>query len=226
MHHWPLNEPSGNAKDTLYGPAGPADGVDTNTVTSAVGPSANIPLARQFTAASSEKFTVSDRNDVEMGIRERGFSISVWVYADAIGALMGIAAKDSGTGGTRSWKLYALATNVFQFAIEDGSNIISGLNSVATISATTWYHVVIVCDHTRYKFYINGVAEPTNSQGSVVPWGNSTAVFQIGQDLAAGAGRFWNGRIAQVTTWHRALTSDEVHWLYNNGRGRDLSRWV
>lgn len=226
LHYWPLDEASGDALDYFYGGgSGPINLTDTNSVTQAAGPSNNIPLARSFAAASSQRLTTSSSSQsLNMGIRFRGFSAQVWIYAATLpGTIMGVIGKDDGTTG-RNWKISIDASNRVVFTYYNTSNVLLAGQITAAISATTWYHVVAQADNRYVYLWLNGVPIDPAAVGQT-DWNNTTSRLDIGNDYSA-AGRFFNGRIAQALTASRKWSRDEILWLYNAGQGRDLRRGI
>ncbi len=86
------------------------------------------------------------------------------------------------------------------------------------LDESEWYHVAGVHDGSEGKLYINGELV-----------GSSAAPFEpvTGEELQIGAGRpnpdtryFWNGKIAEVRIYNRALSQDEIaENMYKNLAG-------
>lgn len=86
--------------------------------------------------------------------------------------------------------------------------------SVTTISAGVWYLAVLTYTTADgMKLYINGAFD--SSFSIIAHTGDGST--NIGR---FGAGNFLNGNIAQVLTYNRAITSDEVTKLYNATKSR------
>jgi len=90
--------------------------------------------------------------------------------------------------------------------------------STPTISINTWYKVVFVREGNNivggYKAYLNGIlygnANTTNwSTNGTLSVGGRTDIAQ-----------FFNGSIAQVLIYNRALTATEIQQNFNATRGR------
>jgi len=98
--------------------------------------------------------------------------------------------------------------------------------TVSSISSGVWYHLVFVIagiDNTP-KIYVNGSVTngSTTQVGDIYDVSGSTAGYNIG-NAYNGTNIAFNGRIDELAVWRKALSSDEVIWLYNNGNGRSYS---
>jgi hypothetical protein len=78
--------------------------------------------------------------------------------------------------------------------------------------AATWTHITIVVDGTVAKLYVNGSLQRTDSVSLVDP-GLSPYAHRIAWD---GAHHF-DGQIADLAMWNRALTSSEVSMIRASG---------
>ncbi len=88
-------------------------------------------------------------------------------------------------------------------------------NSVKTLSANTWYHVVGTYDSvtSTAKIYINGTLDSAAS-GQTNPTATD-AITTIGATNSPG--EYFSGKIDNVKIYNYALTTDEVSREYNQG---------
>lgn len=199
--HWRLDEASGDATDVANG--------HTGTVNGGVGTAAGkIGTARQFTAASSQYFSVADHADLSTGSNS-SFTIALWVYLDTF-ANMAFCGKF----GNPSYEYYlGVAGGVFNFQVTAGAVAVNG----PTPSAGQWYFVAAWYDGVNINIQVNNGTVNSTAFSSGVPDG--TSPFLIGKrgDTAI----YMNGRIDSLSFWKRALTSGERTLLYNGGAGLD-----
>jgi len=75
----------------------------------------------------------------------------------------------------------------------------------------TWRHVVVVCKSGDSRLYVNGAVAGTSAMtfNSLVP----VSALQLGRGYLGG--RFFNGSIAEVSIYRKALTSVQVASHYN-----------
>jgi hypothetical protein len=141
------------------------------------------------------------------------FSISCWMNATEVTSYAGLVTKWIG-GTTKEFALIKNANTVQMYIYTTGNNGIG--STTATINSIAWYHFVAVIDDTTKTFtlYTNGVAgSPVSYSGSIT---SGTAPFNIGVDSPS----YFNGSIAGVGFWKRALSASEVTALFNSGAGR------
>lgn len=88
----------------------------------------------------------------------------------------------------------------------------SGLNT----TNQTWVMTTLTISPTQVKWYFNGILQHSRNYGH-----SSTSIsnLYIGSDAGFG-GRYYNGRIAMVQMYNRALTSTEILQNFNATRGR------
>ena len=196
---------------------------DNNTVTGNPGPSGNIPLASQFTLANSESLSILDNPTLSMspGVKQ---TLCAWVFMDSAPITsMRIFQKGVSATNQRAYILeWDTTTNRFRYFVSnDGTNVpvvTADLFGVPSIS--TWYFVVGWYDGSFINISVNdgGINSLTHSLDIF----DDTGPVYIGARGEATPDNFWNGRIAAVGIWKRALSAAERSYLYNGGAGRLL----
>lgn len=195
---------------------------NNNTVTFNTGKVGN---AGYFTAGSpSTSLSISDNADVSLG--DKDWTISGWVYLNAVASVQTILSKRDGTGSGQNEFTFIFNTassgrlEFYQF--NSGTTANAMLQSSGTISATTYYHYVIWHDNTANKLYMQ-VNNGTVSEVAltVTPYDGASA-FKIGAQQTTNTSGM-TGRVDEVSIWHRVLTSEERTYLYNSGNGRTYS---
>ena len=138
------------------------------------------------------------------------FSIACWVKVNAFQN----SGKIVAFGSAQTYR------NIY---IETGNNdnkihVISwGIpTSLSYELGTDWRHLVVTLTGGILSLYVDGVlATSVTNAGSINVSGSS---FQgIGSPIQYND--YFNGLIDEVGIWNRALTSDEITKLYNNGNG-------
>ena len=87
-------------------------------------------------------------------------------------------------------------------------------STTLTIGTNEWYHIAATGDGTNVDIYINGVKSATTGVNTLST-GDSTDTPRIGANTST-AGREWNGRMADVRIYNRALTANEIAFDYAN----------
>lgn len=204
---WELGEASGNALDSV----GSNALTDNNTVGSATGVG-GTGTCRDFNAASNEYFSHADNATLSTG--DIDFTLAGWLYINSTGTTRGTLAKWDSAGPDLEFQIYYDLFGSVYFQVRDAANSTSpSVHTTATLSATTWYHVVAWHDSVANQLGITlnaGTADTQSHSGGVR---DSTAGFNLGNsDFTA-----WHGRLQGWGLWKRVLTSGERTTLYNGG---------
>ena len=143
------------------------------------------------------------------------FTYSGWIYPTQSGSEMALLNK--GTGGAPGDFSYYALWRVFddiKFHISDGTNI----DAVTTskIPLNTWSNIVLVLTTTHLRAYVNGKADGVTAR-TRNPVANNKKLY-IG-DSGDGA-RYFMGIMDEVQVYDRALSVDEIRYLYDIGRVR------
>ena len=137
------------------------------------------------------------------------YTISVWVKSAVL----------QERGGYIGWGGYGSSNRVNAFRTNNdgiqnywwGNDLIH--NSRALNLLDQWHHAVVNYNGTIRTIYFDGVLLKTDTPGTP----NSTASnFAIGR-TAPDYNEFFNGRLDDLSIWNRALTLDEITYLYNSG---------
>jgi hypothetical protein len=130
----------------------------------------------------------------------------------------------SDTGPNRVPLLFA-TPNLFGFSFGSGSGDVVSSN----ILVNGWYHIIATYDLSSCKIYLNGILQNTTSYSSsnVVLIGSNGAQAGIGAlfstfgnvSTPSRYGTF-NGNIAKIGYYNRALTAQEITQNFNATRGR------
>jgi hypothetical protein len=118
--------------------------------------------------------------------------------------------------GSDNWlSIVNSRVNMFATQTQDVNNFVIIGNTI--ISSNKWYHITGIVNDNVTSLYVNGVFEVASSpQAFTVAGWNSTA--RIGQRAT---GQFpFNGRIASICGYNRALTAQEILQNYNATKTR------
>lgn len=205
-----LDESSGDAIDAT---GSLTNFTDTNSVGSASG---KINTARQFTNASNNYLTHADATPLSMG--DIDFSFSMWINPGAsFGDLVVFRKDDLGTN--REYGLYFISAKLNFYAFHTSGGVGEGrVQNNATITASTWYHVVGIHDagaNTLSLIVNDGTPASISHTGGAI---DGTAPFGLGGDVNSAVNN-WNGLIDEFGLWKRVLTAGEVTELFNAGAG-------
>lgn len=99
-------------------------------------------------------------------------------------------------------------------------NIRGRLNQEFNYSYNTgvWYNVTSICSGSTVKTYVNNELKKITSMGYTgMAFGSEK--FYIGGFWSIGESRRLRGYLSSAGVWDRALTTNEIELLYNNGIG-------
>ncbi|KKN36500.1 hypothetical protein LCGC14_0772860 [marine sediment metagenome] len=175
----------------------------------------------------SAQFDETNNVDLGTGLNVSGseISVSARVYLDSgVGPNDArIMIKGSGTGADDNpWGLrISQSGDRAQFnARIGGTNIITSLAGVPTLSTGVWHHLVGVRRGNAVEIWVNGLLE--NSNGDVGgDIDTNTDEVWLG-DQPPSNGRAFDGRIALPELYDRALTGAEILSKFNQ-QGLDLN---
>ena len=133
-------------------------------------------------------------------------TIETWVKGNSGAGQPAIIAFGDGTGAGQ-WSL-TLTTyqNKFRFGLESGT-IDYNLWGIQTLNIGTGYYLVAVKDETVIRTYINSVQDDSSSAPSTT---NDVTNHRIGGMYSTDPNLFWDGLIAEVLIYSRALTPQEI----------------
>jgi hypothetical protein len=110
---------------------------------------------------------------------------------------------------TNNYGIVLNTTSVGWYA--GGANLVAPVN----ISTNIWYKVDYVYTGTQHQIYLNGNLGNTNTSSNAA----INSILWIGRFYGSNNGRF-NGNIAQVSIYNKALTQSEVTQNFNALKGR------
>ena len=157
------------------------------------------------------------------------FTIAAWVKSGTLGGSFDpICAKWDDVGDNERAYLFTLNSSrqPFCYAVRylTGSTP-STLITASAIQQNRWTHLVFVQNSaTRGEVWIDGVLDATDTSPAVEV-ADSPQALEIGRSECGGASaQFFNGEIASVLLFNRALPQAEIERLYKTQHA-DINRW-
>ena len=192
--------------------------------------SGNNATISNNTFNSGESFTLNSNSNntvpgTSLNITGGNFTMEAWVYPIGTSYTGGdgqIFTQDSGDNNGNGWQWRITnSTNIMNFIYWTTSarGTAASISSSTAITYNRWYQFIVTYNGTTIKLYQNTTevasANPSASlYGSTVPIGigmfNRTLSF----------GDIFNGKIASIKCYTRALTASEVSQNFNAIRGR------
>lgn len=173
--------------------------------------------------------TFTGTNWIDLGANYQAvtnMTVMCWLTRDSTGSRDEIISKEG--AGANGWTFAILASNVVEFGNFNVTYPV--VQSVATISASTLYHVAAVRDASAalYRVFINGVQD--NTAGGLVAPSNSSNNLFIGQNPVDPA-RPYGGVLQDVRFYNTAVSAARIAGIYGKmGTDKDFdgmqSRWL
>jgi hypothetical protein len=147
-------------------------------------------------------------NDASLDIADT-ITTSAWIYSDDNISRHSIITQGDGNDYTNNYQIF-IDSDAY-FTIGEGSTATYAIAN-DSISNGNWYHIVGVFDNSIAKIYINGLLEGEDTFSGVRQLGGS---FRIGVRSPSGTNQWYSdGQIDDVRIYNRALSEDEVKYLY------------
>jgi len=139
-------------------------------------------------------------------------TISVWVYPKPVSNLRGIVDKGGWhpTNDDGEWSVSWLSSNKFQLHFYTSEQELVCLTSPA-YEPEHWHHVVAVWNGSVLKLYVNNELV---SSADFLSLNQQTYNINIGRTQRYV--RYFNGIIDEVRIYNRALSEEEIKWLYEH----------
>tara|TARA_S200002703_G_scaffold144261_2_gene137823 strand:- start:5576 stop:6295 length:720 start_codon:yes stop_codon:yes gene_type:complete len=136
--------------------------------------------------------------------------------------------EGDGFGGNVEFHVYAASGYLASwFTTSSGDFNLGGSGIPASaITAGEWNHAVVTYSNlstasgASSKLYLNGVEVDSGSGATVDLASMPTSSLLIGRPYSTSLGRRYNGQVAAVKVYNRALTASEIQQNFNALRGR------
>jgi hypothetical protein len=218
--HWKLNEASGTRNDSH----GTNHLTDNNTVTSAAG---KIGNAGDFEFANNEYLSINDNTDLSLS-SDQDFTFACWFNPESFGgnarALAGKLTSTSAAGSCE-WFVDLVSASEVRLRVSDGTTIGNLAVTGLSLSAGTWYFLVVWHDSTANKLRLQIDGGTVNELNWTTGTRDGTAPLAIGR-WGSVVGFSFDGLIDSSSFWKRVLTDTERSDLYNGGAGLDYENFA
>lgn len=191
---WKFQDASGSPTDSS------GNGLTLSTVT-------GVPLYQQ--AGPMNDFSISCPGGVNfqratpVSTVQDNFTMETWVFVVTVGAAGRTVMANDSTGSGVGWGIGINTDFTFNYYAGNG---IQGASSTVALSASVWYHLVVLRRSGTWEYYINGVVDQINA-GTTAP-GVSDGPSQVG------AGNNLSARFAYPTIYESALSVDRIQAHY------------
>ncbi len=188
---------------------------------------ANLTTDRFGNANKSYSFSTNQDITIPNSIAKNTFhlTISLWYSVDSIstGSAGSIFSKYA-SGVYNGFLIHlledygSLGPAIVPWYIKDMNNRLLGDYGEPTflqpnVNFKTWYHFVFTVNQTEGRIYVNGNLIDTHPWTGIAGASNNDYLWKIGGFYSHG---WFHGKVDDIGIWNRALTPEEITYLYNN----------
>lgn len=143
------------------------------------------------------------------------FTVQAWVNYNSIATEQVLLEKFSGISGP-GWTLTKLDNQVYRLHADSALVLDS---PVLSISTGTWHQVIARRSGTNVQLWFDHSLIANGFTGGAIS--NSPTGLFVGRRNTGDPRDFsMNGRLDEVAIWSRALSDEDINFLWNNGAGR------
>jgi len=199
--YWLFNEGAGNTVFDLSG---------KNNIGTLVGaPTWGLGRSGKALGFDGDDYvSIPDSSDWDIGSGD--YSIESWFKTSSSGDIFVVG--QSNAGGSASWylRINGISANKISF-VTSVSTVAKIVTSTTSVNDGAWYHVVGIIRSGTMYLYVNGISEGTPlAIGAVDNYNNAVSIGRLGEY----DGLYFNGSIDEVRIYNRALSANEIAWLY------------
>ena len=173
----------------------------------------NDELGLTFPSNGSAVFNGSS-DYVDTGIdidTNNSLTFGAWAYWEDASLTSAIIGDGFPSSGEAAFSIIITASPNFDLYVSYGSTyrVINGV--IPPINQ--WFYISTTFENGNTKVYINGSNVHTDTYSNNYPQHNRTTIFgaRVGTDSPYTPLQYWDGNLANVAIWNRALTSDEIN---------------
>lgn len=171
---------------------------------------------------SGSTYAVRPVNDAEFQLAARDFTIQAWVRYNSLAGEQVVVEKWTGMSGP-GWTFTKLASHQYRFHLSTPVSLDTSLPSMAP---GHWYHLIVVRRGPTLSILVDGQARATALVGTAANSETSAPLLVGRRHQQDGRVFATNGQLDEVAIWQRALSDDEIAWLYQSGQGRTMAKWI
>ena len=207
--YWPLDEGSGStANDVIDNHDGTLQGGATWT---------SGKLGSAIDTNNNGYITVPEHSDFRP---VAAISLQAWVSVDSFSMWDGIAGNIQDNGSSEAgYSLYTSTGGMDWYVAVNGVLV----TAHSSCPLGQWTHFVGTFDGSYVRLYMNGQLEGSIAASGTIGWSFIPLEFSIGRYYDDNELYIADTRIDEVAVWNRALSVDEIGFLYNDGQGNSVT---
>lgn len=214
---WKFDEESSST--VVYDEHGDNNGTNVGATVNQTG-----KVGKCYTYVNNSKITIPNNSNFDFNAASESFTYCIWVKSSNP-SIYDSSSKLFTWAGAGAYCIDVGATSTaLSFVMYDGTNVpvVSTTDAANDVWDGNWHFVACVnsvVDDKMY-LYIDGVLD-NSVANTIVRDTKNTADFTIGNYPTLT--RSYSGLLDELMVYSKALTEDNITWLYNNGDGRSYS---
>lgn len=198
------------------------DSIGSNTVTTfGVTQSSSCVSGNCYDFSGGENYIVV-RNSKNIYTENDNYSLAGWFYLDSskLEGLLGFSGETDKTEPFSILNCNINPTSGCGWLVRGDSDVDSmTLKMNKTIGIGSWHHVVMTKGGNMYTIYLDGIQDATTTHNFSDTF-KERNILVIGDwneiEVGGAIDSYFDGKIDEVMTWNRALSSSEISSLYNS----------
>ncbi|MCX6922157.1 MAG: hypothetical protein NT154_02890, partial [Verrucomicrobia bacterium] len=205
--YWRLNATNNNTASDFVGGY---DGINNGSM--ALSPGLQSPAFPGF-EPGNQAYTFNGNLTFMRGpalnLNQSAMAVSAWIVASNLTAVTSYY-NAIVTKGDTSWRLHQQLTSS---GVQWGMNgpTVAACNAGIASDDGQWHHLVGVYDGKNSYLYVDGAVVSSSAGTGLIA--TNTSFIEVGEN-AQQTGRYWNGKISEVSLYNRPLSGIEVSNLY------------
>ena len=146
------------------------------------------------------------------------FTLQYWIKT-SVTANDAIIKSVSASGNANPWNI-KIDSGYLYIVLGDGNGQrVTYISTPVNYDNNAWHHVILVKDGTTPYIYFDGSSLPVTNNFIGQSITDGDVYTYIGVDGRTGLSNYFTGQLDEIAVWSRAISSDEVTELWNDGDG-------
>jgi len=163
-------------------------------------------------------------NDADFDFGANDFSVSAWIKSSYTGEYQTIFSKGTPTG-QGYYFVTGYGGSYLSLHLETSEGGWENVNICSVpVNDGNWHHAVLTKEGSTITFYVDGVQDAQGEAGGSTIINSASYNALIGKESYASSPWPFNGIIDELSVHSKALSPEEVEYLYDTGKAKFMER--